>query len=78
VTSTTGADPDIHFAFGDAAKGITGFRITHQQAIAAQAAALAAGSGPPQAVTFSEVAPVAMMLGRTANGVQEHGPVPDP
>ncbi len=61
--STAGADADMHFAFGDAAKGATGFHITHQQAIAAQAVALAAGSPPPRAVTFSEVAPVAMMLG---------------
>jgi DNA-binding PucR family transcriptional regulator len=56
-------DGDIRFAFGDAAKGTTGFRLTHQQAIAAQAVALAAGSPPPRAVAFSEVAPVAMMLG---------------
>jgi PucR C-terminal helix-turn-helix domain/GGDEF-like domain len=61
--STVGADPDLHFAFGDAAKGATGFRLTHQQAIAAQAVALAAGSPPPGAVAFSAVAPVAMMLG---------------
>jgi hypothetical protein len=61
--STAGADADLHFAFGDAAKGATGFRITHQQAIAAQAVALAAGSPPPRAVTFGEVAPVTMMLG---------------
>jgi hypothetical protein len=60
--STVGVDGDIHFAFGDAAKGITGFRVTHRQAVAAQAVALAAGS-PPRAVAFSEVAPVAMMLG---------------
>jgi DNA-binding PucR family transcriptional regulator len=60
--STVGTDPDIHFAFGDAAKGTTGFRLTHQQAIAAQAVALAAGS-PPRVTAFSEVAPVAMMLG---------------
>jgi DNA-binding PucR family transcriptional regulator len=61
--STAGADPDIYFAFGDAAKGAAGFRLTHQQAIAAQAVALAAGSPPQRAVAFSEVAPVAMMLG---------------
>src|SRR5208282_2461254 len=61
--STSGVDSDIHFAFGDAAKGASGFRLTHRQAIAAQAVALAAGSPPPQAVAFSEVAPVAMMLG---------------
>ena len=39
-----------------------GFRLTHRQAVAAQAVALAAGS-PPRAVAFREVAPVAMMLG---------------
>jgi hypothetical protein len=55
-------DTDIHFAFGDAAKGTTGFRVTHQQALAAQAVALASGSPAPRAVTFSQVAPVAMML----------------
>jgi hypothetical protein len=60
--SVAGVDGDIYFAFGDAAKGTAGFRLTHQQAIAAQAVALAAGS-PPRAVAFSEVAPVAMMLG---------------
>ncbi len=63
AASTAGVDADIHFAFGDAAKGTTGFRITHQQAVAAQAVALAAGSPAPRTVTFSEVAPVAMMLG---------------
>jgi len=61
--SVAGVDGDIHFAFGDAAKGASGFRLTHRQAVAAQAVALAAGSAPPRAVTFSEVAPVAMMLG---------------
>ena len=55
-------DGDLHFAFGEAARGITGFRLTHQQALAAQAVALAAGP-PPRVVTFGEVAPVAMMLG---------------
>ena len=61
--STVGVDDDIHFAFGDAAKGASGFRLTHRQAVAAQAVALAAGSPPPQAVAFGKVAPVAMMLG---------------
>jgi len=62
AADTADMDADIHFAFGDAAKGTTGFRITHQQAIAAQAVALASGSPAPRAVTFSQVAPVAMML----------------
>ena len=63
AASAAGVDADIHFAFGNAAKGAAGFRITHQQAIAAQAVALAAGPPAPRAVMFSEVAPVAMMLG---------------
>jgi hypothetical protein len=63
AASTAGLDGDLYFAFGDAAKGPAGFRLTHQQAIAAQAVTLAGGSPPPQAVAFSEVAPVAMMLG---------------
>jgi hypothetical protein len=62
TASTAGLDGDIHFAFGDVAKGTMGFRLTHQQAVAAQAVALAAGSPPARVVAFSEVAPVAMML----------------
>ncbi len=63
AASTAGVAGDIHFAFGDVEKGPTGFRLTHQQAVAAQAVVLAAGSPAPQAVAFGEVAPVAMMLG---------------
>jgi DNA-binding PucR family transcriptional regulator len=61
--STADADADIHFAFGDAARGRAGFSLTHRQAIAAQAVALAAAAAPPRLVTFGEVAPIAMMLG---------------
>ena len=60
--AAAGVDGDLHFAFGDAARGVTGLRLTHQQALAAQAVALAAGI-PPRVVTFGEFAPVAMMLG---------------
>jgi DNA-binding PucR family transcriptional regulator len=63
AASAVGPDADIHVAFGDAVEGISGFRLTHRQAMAAQAVALAAGSPSPRVVTFSEVAPVAMMLG---------------
>jgi PucR C-terminal helix-turn-helix domain/GGDEF-like domain len=59
---TAGLDGDIHFAFGDAAKGAAGFCLSHQEALAAQAVALAPGSPAPRTVMFSEVAPVAMML----------------
>ncbi len=62
AASTADVDADIHFAFGDAARGTAGFRLTHAQAIAAQAVALAGGSPAPRAVSFGEVAPVAMML----------------
>jgi len=64
--STAGLDDDIHVAFGDAARGTSGFRLTHRQAVAAQAVALAGTvppAGPPRAVAFRAVAPVAMMLG---------------
>jgi hypothetical protein len=61
--STAGVDGDIHFAFGAAEKGTAGFRLTHQQAVAAQEVVLTAGSPAPRTVAFGEVAPVAMMLG---------------
>lgn len=41
--ATAGVEADVRFAFGDAAKGPAGFRLTHRQALAAQAVALAAG-----------------------------------
>jgi DNA-binding PucR family transcriptional regulator len=62
LAAATGVDPDVRFAFGNAAKGAAGFRLTHRQALATQAVALAAGD-PPRTVTFGEVAPIAMMLG---------------
>jgi hypothetical protein len=62
AASAADLDGDLHVAFGDVVKGVAGFRLTHQQAIAAQAVALAGGS-PPRVVTYGEVAPVAMMLG---------------
>jgi hypothetical protein len=63
TASTAGLDGDIHFAFGDAARGTAGFRLTNRQAVAAQAVALAAGPPAARVVAFREVAPVAMMLG---------------
>jgi DNA-binding PucR family transcriptional regulator len=61
VTATVSAG--VHFAFGDPAKGPGGFCLTYLQAIAAESVALVAGSRSPRALTFTEVAPVAMMLG---------------
>ncbi len=63
AASTADLAGDLRFAFGDAARGTAGFRLTHQQAVAAQAVALAARPAPPRVVVFGEVAPVAMMLG---------------
>jgi DNA-binding PucR family transcriptional regulator len=53
----------IQFAFGEPALGVEGFRRTHQQAVSAQAVALAAGSAAPPVTTFAEVAPLALMSG---------------
>ncbi len=61
--STGDVGADIHFAFGDPAKGPGGFCLTYLQAKAAESVALAAGAPTPRVVTFTEVAPVAMMLG---------------
>ena len=61
--STAHAGAGIHFAFGDPANGPGGFCLTYLQAMAAETVALAAGSPAPRLVTFSEVAPVAMMIG---------------
>ena len=61
--ATAGVEADVRFAFGDAAKGPAGFRLTHRQALAAQAVALAAGPHIQRTVAFGEVAPIAMMLG---------------
>jgi hypothetical protein len=63
AASTADLAGDLHFAFGDVARGTAGFRLTHQQARAAQAVALAAGPAAARVVAFGEVAPVAMMLG---------------
>jgi hypothetical protein len=61
--STAGVDADVRFAFGTVARDLAGFCVTHRQALAAQAVALAANCPAPRVVTFGEVAPVAMMLG---------------
>ena len=43
--------------------GVAGFRRTHQQAVSAQAVALAAGPAGPPVTAFAEVAPLALMSG---------------
>jgi DNA-binding PucR family transcriptional regulator len=60
-----GAETGIRFALGSVGSGVSGFRRTHEQALGAQAVALAAG-GPGQPVTsFADVAPLALMSGST-------------
>ena len=58
-----GSGERIQFAFGEPALGVTGFRRTHQQAVSAQAVALAAGPAAPPVTAFAEVAPLALMSG---------------
>jgi hypothetical protein len=53
------AEPGIRFAFGAAGTGVSGFRRTHQQALAAHAVALAAGPSGQRVTSFTEVAPLA-------------------
>jgi PucR-like helix-turn-helix protein/diguanylate cyclase with GGDEF domain len=54
-------DDRIRFAFGEPGRGVSGFRRTHQQALGAQAVALAAGTSGPRVTSFGEVAPLALM-----------------
>jgi DNA-binding PucR family transcriptional regulator len=58
-----GAADGIRFAFGEPALGLPGFRRTHQQALGAQAVALAAGPPGQVMTSFGEVAPLALMSG---------------
>ena len=58
-----GSGERIQFAFGEPALGVAGFRRTHQQAVSAQAVALAAGPAAPPVTAFAEVAPLALMSG---------------
>ena len=60
-----GAADGIRFAVGEPAPGLPGFRRTHQQALSAQAVALAAGPSGQLVTGFGEVAPLALMSGST-------------
>jgi DNA-binding PucR family transcriptional regulator len=62
AAGSTGGDR-IRFAFGEPAPGVAGFRRTHQQALNAQAVALAAGPSGQIATSFGQVAPLALMSG---------------
>jgi len=56
-------DDGIRFAVGEPAPGVPGFRRTHQQALSAQAIALAAGPSGQIVTSFGDVAPLALMAG---------------
>jgi DNA-binding PucR family transcriptional regulator len=62
VKSVRGGD-GIRFALGEPAPGVSGFRRTHEQALNAQAVALAAGPAGQLVTGFGEVAPLALMSG---------------
>jgi PucR C-terminal helix-turn-helix domain/GGDEF-like domain len=53
----------IRFALGAPGSGVAGFRRTHQQALGAQAVALAAGPSGQPLTSYAEVAPLALMSG---------------
>jgi PucR C-terminal helix-turn-helix domain/GGDEF-like domain len=58
-----GGGDRIRFAVGQPGSGVAGFRRTHQQALSAQAVALAAGPYGQFVTSFAQVAPLALMSG---------------
>jgi hypothetical protein len=56
-----GDDDGVRFAFGATGAGPEGFRRTHEQAVGAQAVAVAAGPSGPAVTAFRDVAPLALM-----------------
>ena len=57
------AEAGVRFAVGGVGSGLSGFRRTHQQALAAYAVALAASPPGRFLTSFSDVAPLALMSG---------------
>jgi DNA-binding PucR family transcriptional regulator len=53
--------PATCMCIGELGRGIEGFRRTHQQALRAQAVALAAGSAAPRVTAFADIRPIALM-----------------
>jgi DNA-binding PucR family transcriptional regulator len=60
---STKSSGEVRFAVGEPALGVPGFRRTHQQALSAQAVALAAGPSGQVVTCFGDVAPLALMSG---------------
>lgn len=68
------AQPAVCVCFGDSGHGVEGLRRTHEQALRAQAVALAAGPAGPRVTAFADVRPIALMssdLDATRSWVQE-------
>jgi hypothetical protein len=63
ISCASEAETKVQFAFGAPARGVSGFRRTHRQALSAQAVALAAGAAGQLVTSFPEVAPLALMSG---------------
>jgi PucR C-terminal helix-turn-helix domain/GGDEF-like domain len=63
ASCAAGAASGIRFALGATGAGVAGFRRTHQQALGAQAVALAAGPQGQPVTSFPDVAPLALMSG---------------
>jgi DNA-binding PucR family transcriptional regulator len=53
--------PSTCMCIGELGRGIDGFRRTHQQALRAQAVALAAGAAGPRVTAFADIRPIALM-----------------
>ena len=63
ATTQAEAEAGVRFAVGGVGSGLSGFRRTHQQALAAYAVALAASPPGRFLTSFSDVAPLALMSG---------------
>jgi DNA-binding PucR family transcriptional regulator len=66
--------PAVCVSFGDPGHGVEGCRRTHEQALRAQAVALAAGPAGPRVTAFADIRPIALMssdLDATRSWVQE-------
>ncbi len=59
--SVVDGTPATCICIGDLGRGVEGFRRTHQQALRAQAVALAAGSAAPLVTAFADIRPIALM-----------------
>ena len=59
--SVVDGTPATCMCIGELGRGIEGFRRTHQQALRAQAVALAAGPAGPRVTAFADIRPIALM-----------------